>query len=308
MDDFSVSILGCGAALPTSRHYPSSQVVHYRESLYMIDCGEGCQSQFRKMGLKINRLNHIFLSHLHGDHCLGLPGLISTLGLLGRTSPLTIHAHRDAERLFAPMIEYLCKQLPFPLEFHAIEPQKHEVIYETSTLKVLTIPLKHRIPTCGFLFEEKEKERHMLPDVVKFYQIPHYQIGNIKKGADFTLPDGTVIPNQRLTRDAEPVRRYAYCSDTLYQEKIIPYIQSADLLYHEATYGKEWEKRAKETFHSTAAQAATIARQAEVKSLIIGHFSARYKDNESSLLQEAQTIFPSTSLCKEGLTFKIGDK
>lgn len=308
MDDFSVSILGCGAALPTSRHYPSSQVVHYRESLYMIDCGEGCQSQFRKMGLKICRLNHIFLSHLHGDHCLGLPGLISTMGLLGRTSTLTIHAHRDAERLFVPMIEYLCKQLPFSLEFHAIEPQKHEVIYETQTLKVLTIPLKHRIPTCGFLFEEKEKERHMLPDVVKFYQIPHYQIGNIKKGADFTLPDGTVIPNQRLTRDAEPVRRYAYCSDTLYQEKIIPYIQSADLLYHEATYGKEWEKRAKETFHSTAAQAATIARQAEVKSLIIGHFSARYKDNESSLLQEAQTIFPHTSLCKEGLTFKIGDK
>ncbi len=308
MDDFSVSILGCGAALPTSRHYPSSQVVHYRESLYMIDCGEGCQSQFRKMGLKISRLNHIFLSHLHGDHCLGLPGLISTMGLLERTSTLTIHAHRDAERLFVPMIEYLCKQLPFSLEFHAIEPQKHEVIYETQTLKVLTIPLKHRIPTCGFLFEEKEKERHMLPDIVKFYQIPHYQIGNIKKGADFILPDGTVIPNQRLTRDAEPVRRYAYCSDTLYQEKIIPFIQSADLLYHEATYGKEWEKRAKETFHSTAAQAATIARQAEVKKLIIGHFSARYKDNESSLLQEAQTIFPSTSLCKEGLTFKIGNK
>lgn len=305
MDDFTVSILGCGAALPTFKHYSSSQVVNYRDSLYMIDCGEGCQLQFRKMRLKFNKLNHIFLSHLHGDHCLGLPGLISTLGLLGRTSPLTIHAHRDAEQLFMPFIEYLCKQLPFSLEFHAIEPQKNELIYEDKVLKVYTIPLKHRVPTCGFLFEEKEKERHMLPDVVKFYQIPAYQVNNIKKGADFVCADGNVIPNSRLTRDAEPVRRYAYCSDTLYQEKIISYISSVDLLYHEATYGKEWEKRARETFHSTAGQAAAIAREAKVKKLIIGHFSARYKDDESSLLREAQDIFPETALSREGAVFKI---
>lgn len=305
MDDFSVSILGCGAALPTSRHYPSSQVVNYRDSLYMIDCGEGCQLQFRKMKLKFNRLNHIFLSHLHGDHCLGLPGLVSTLGLLGRTLPLTIHAHRDAEKLFVPLIEYLCKQLPFSLEFHAIEPQKYGLIYEDKSLKVYTIPLKHRVPTCGFLFEEKEKDRHMLPDVVKFYQIPVYQINNIKKGADFVCADGRVIPNARLTCAADPVRRYAYCSDTLYQKKIIQYISSADLLYHEATYGKEWERRADETFHTTAEQAAMIACDAKVKKLIIGHFSARYKDDESALLQEARNIFPETVLCKEGKVFKI---
>lgn len=304
MGDFTVSILGCGAALPTSRHYPSSQVVNYREKLFMIDCGESSQTQFRKMKLKFNRLSHIFLSHLHGDHCLGLPGLISTLGLLGRTAPLTIHAHRDAEILFTPFIGYLCKKLPFPLIFHAVELQKNELIYEDNTLRVYTIPLKHRVPTCGFLFEEKEKDRHMLPNVIQFYQIPHYAINDIKRGADYTLPDGTVVPNNRLTRESAPVRRYAYCSDTLYNEKIIPVIRNSDLLYHEATYGKEWEKRADETFHSTAAQAAAIARKAEVKRLVIGHYSARYTD-ESVLLDEARREFPETHLGKEGLVFEI---
>ncbi len=304
MGDFTVSILGCGAALPTSRHYPSSQVVNYREKLFMIDCGESSQTQFRKMKLKFNRLSHIFLSHLHGDHCLGLPGLISTLGLLGRTAPLTIHAHRDAEALFTPFIGYLCKKLPFPLIFHAVEPQKNELIYEDNTLRVYTIPLKHRVPTCGFLFEEKEKDRHMLPNVIQFYQIPHYAINDIKKGADYTLPDGTVVSNNRLTRESAPVRRYAYCSDTLYNERIVPIIRNSDLLYHEATYGKEWEKRAGETFHSTAAQAATIARKAEVKRLVIGHYSARYTD-EAVLLDEARSEFPETHLGKEGLVFEI---
>jgi ribonuclease Z len=277
----------------------SSQVVNLRDKLYMIDCGEGAQLQFRRQKLTFSRLNHIFLSHLHGDHCFGLPGLISTLGLLGRSADLHVYAQPDAEKVFGPVLQYFCKELPYRVFFHAFDPKKNEPIFEDRTLKVSTIPLKHRVPTAGFLFEEKPKSPHILRGMIDFYQVPIGQINNIKNGGDFVTPEGETIPNAVFTKPAAPPHKYAYCSDTAYYEKIIPIIEGVDLLYHEATFSREEIVRAKETYHSSAQQAALIAQAAHVKKLMIGHFSARILD-ENILLKEAQEIFPSTILANEG--------
>ncbi|GHT74476.1 ribonuclease Z [Bacteroidia bacterium] len=298
MERWELNILGCGSALPTTKHFLSSQVINLRGKLYMIDCGEGTQLQFRVMKLQFQRLSHIFLSHLHGDHCFGLPGLISTLGLMGRTADLYVHAQPDAEKIFRPMLDYFCKELPFKVIFNSFNPAKHQLIWEDRSVNVYTIPLKHRVPTAGFLFEEKPKQSHIIREMIDFYHIPVSQINNIKSGVDFVTPEGEVIPNQRLTKPAEPPCRYAYCSDTAYSEKIIPYIEGVDLLYHEATFSNEDLARAKETFHSSAEQAARIAQAAHVKKLILGHFSARYPD-ETILLKEAQAVFPNTILANE---------
>lgn len=304
MDRFELNILGCGSALPTTRHFLSSQVINHRENLYMVDCGEGAQLQFRAMKLKFQRLGHIFISHLHGDHCFGLPGLISTLGLLGRTSDLHIHAQPDAEKIFQPMLDYFCKELPYKVIFNSFDPQKSEVILDNKSLKVSTIPLKHRVPTAGFLFEEKPKSPHIIREMIDFYHVPVKYINAIKNGEDFITEDGNVIPNKVFTKLADPHHRYAYCSDTAYSEKIIPMIEGVDLLYHEATFSEDNIMRAKQTFHSSARQAAMIAKAANVKKLILGHFSARYPD-ESVLLEEAQEVFPDTVLAKEKMNLPI---
>lgn len=304
MERFELNILGCGAALPTTRHFPSAQVLNLREKLYMIDCGEGAQIRLRSQSLKFNRLNHIFLSHLHGDHCFGLPGLISTLSMLGRTSDLYIHAHPDAEKIFQPILDYFCRELSYKVYFNGINPSKNELIFEDRTVKVYSIPLKHRVPTCGFLFQELPKDAHIIREMINFYQIPVRQIPLIKKGGDFVTAEGELIPNARLTKPAELVRKYAYCSDTAYSEKLIPIIEGVDLLFHEATFCDEDLARAKDTFHSSARQAACIARQANVKKLILGHFSARYPDL-SILLNEAQEIFPETILASEQLVVTV---
>lgn len=304
MERFDLNILGCGSALPTSKHNLSAQVINLRDKLYMIDCGEGTQLQFRKMRMNFNRLGHIFISHLHGDHCFGLPGLISTLGLLGRTADLHIHAQRDTEPVFRPILDYFCRELPYRVVFHSFDPYKHELIHEDRTVEVYTIPLKHRVPTAGFLFAEKPKSRHIIRDVCDFYRVPVFKMNEIKAGADFVTEEGETIPNERLTRAANPPKRYAYCSDTAYDERIVPIIKGVDLLYHEATFREEDLARAKETFHSSARQAGLIAQQAEVKQLVIGHFSARYP-NEQILLKEAQAVFPQVILAKEGLTIEL---
>lgn len=304
MEKFEVNILGCGSALPTTRHYSSSQVVNIREKLFMIDCGEGAQLQLRRSKLKFTRLNHIFISHLHGDHCFGLMGLISTFGLLGRTATLHIYAHEDLEKLLAPQLEYFCKGMTYEVAFHSINPNKAEVIYDDRSVSVTTIPLKHRIPTCGFLFQEKQTPNHIIRDMVDFYRVPVFELNRIKNGEDYVTPDGTVVPNHRLTTPSDPARSYAYCSDTAYQKSIIPQIKGVDLLFHEGTFAQCDAARAKETYHTTAAQAAEIALEAEAKQLVIGHFSARYED-ESILLKEAQAIFPSTLLAKENLRITL---
>ena len=300
MEKFEVHILGCGSALPTTRHFSSSQVVNIREKLFMIDCGEGAQLQLRRSKLKFTRLNHIFISHLHGDHCFGLMGLISTFGLVGRTATLHIHCHADLERILTPQLEYFCKGMAYNVEFHLINPTKAEVVYEDRSVTVSSIPLRHRIPPCGFLFAEKPTPNHIIRDMIDFYKVPVFELNRIKNGEDYVLPDGTVIPNNRLTTPPAPPRSYAYCSDTIFHRPIIEQIKGVNLLFHEATFAQCDAQRAKETFHTTAMQAGEIARDADVKQLLIGHFSARYED-ENILLQEARSVFPNTLLAKENL-------
>ena len=304
MEKFEVNILGCGSALPTTRHFSTSQVVNIREKLFMVDCGEGAQLQLRRSKLKFTRLNHIFISHLHGDHCFGLMGLISTFGLLGRTASLHIYAHKELERLLAPQLEFFCKGMTYEVVFHPIDPAKAEVIYDDRSVSVSTIPLKHRIPTCGFLFQEKPTPNHIIRDMVDFYRIPVFELNRIKNGEDYITPEGVVVPNHRLTTPSAAPRSYAYCSDTICQTSIIPQIKEVDLLFHEGTFAQCDAARAKETFHTTAMQAAQIAVEAKAKQLVIGHFSARYED-ESILLKEAQTLFPNTLLAKENLRITL---
>lgn len=304
MEKFTLHILGCGSALPTGLHQPSAQILSLREHLYMIDCGEGTQLQMRKAGLKFSRLGSIFITHLHGDHCFGLIGLISTFSLLGRTGVLRIYAPAELEPVLKLQLETFCYGLSFPVEFHAVDTTKSQVIYEDKGLSVSTVPLKHRIPCCGYVFREKPSLPHIRRDMIDFYHIPLYAINDIKQGADWTTPDGEHVPNRYLVFDAQPPRSYAYCSDTIYSPSIIPHIQGVSLLYHEATFGKDNKKRAKETFHTTATEAATIARKAGVGQLLIGHYSARYTDT-TPLLQEARAVFPQTLAATEGMTLNI---
>ena len=304
MEKFELHVLGCGSALPTTRHFPTSQIVNVRDKLFMIDCGEGAQLQFRKSRLKFSRLNHIFISHLHGDHCFGLLGLISTLNLLGRTAELHIHSPKGLEDLMIPMLDFFNRQMTYRVLFHEFGTKEAAVVYEDRSLTVTTIPLRHRMPCCGFLFAEKPGPNHILRDMIDFYQVPVYELNRIKNGAVYVTPEGEVIPNARLTRPSAAPRRYAYCSDTIYLPSVTEQIKGVDLLFHEATFAEDAAPRAKETFHTTASQAARIARDAEVKKLLIGHFSARY-DDEQVLLDEARAVFPNTQLAKETLCISV---
>lgn len=300
MARFELNILGCGAATPTLHHLPTSQVVNVRDKLFMIDCGEGAQLAFRRARLNTMRLGHIFLSHLHGDHCFGLLGLLSTMALTGHTGEIVIHAHHDAEQLFRPMLNYFCRENPFEIKFNHISSSASAVIYSDKSVTVKSLPMKHRIPTCGFLFEETPGDRHLRGDMVQYYNIPTYLRAGIKQGNDYITPEGITIPNVQLTTPPTPAVKYAYCSDTMYNERIIEEIEGVDLLYHEATYGDDAEAMVRKTYHSTARQAAQIAAHAHVGKLIIGHFSARYND-ETVLLNEAREVFPNTILAREGM-------
>ncbi len=305
MEKFEVHILGCGSALPTLRHWPSAQLVNVREKLFMIDCGEGVQVQFRKSRQKFSRLSRIFISHLHGDHIFGLIGLLSTLSLAGRTVPLHIHAHAELWQLLQPQLDFFCKGMSYEVVFHALPTDgKSTLIFEDRSVEVYTIPLKHRVPCCGFLFKEKPLLPHIRRDMIDYLEIPYYAVNSIKQGADWTTPDGRTVKNADLVVPAAPPRSYAYCSDTCYQPQNIPLLRGVDLLYHEATFAADNLPRAIETQHSTAAQAAQIAQAAAVRRLIIGHFSSRY-DDETTLLNEAQAVFPNTILANEGLVVEV---
>lgn len=304
MEKFELHILGCGSALPTTRHFATSQVVNLRDKLFMIDCGEGAQMQLRKSRLKFSRLNHIFISHLHGDHCFGLMGLISTFGLLGRTAELHIHSPKGLEELLTPMLNFFCHTLAYKVIFHEFDTRQTSVVYEDRSMTVTTIPLQHRIPCCGFLFAEKARPNHIIRDMVDFYKVPVYELNRIKNGSDYVTPEGEVIANTRLTRPSDPPRKYAYCSDTIFRPEIVEQLSGVDLLFHEATFAESELARAKETYHTTAAQAARIALEAGVCQLVIGHFSARYED-ESILLKEASAVFPNTILAKENLCISL---
>lgn len=306
MEKFDVHILGCGSALPTTRHLPTAQVVDVRDKLFMIDCAEGAQLQLRRQKLKFSRLNHIFISHLHGDHCFGLMGLMSTFGMLGRTAKLHIYSPgHDLERLLRPQLDYFCGGMSYEVVFHSLDAKKSDVVYEDRSLRVSTLPLRHRVPCCGYLFQEKPPLPHIRRDMIDFLKIPFYDINRIKEGADWTDDEGRVWTNEQLVVPHEAQgRSYAYCSDTIYRPQLVEHLRGVDLLFHEATFTEDAIKRAKETYHSTARQAATIAKEAEVKRLVIGHFSARY-DDETPLLQEAQNIFADTLLANEGLKISL---
>ena len=304
MEPFKVHILGCGSALPTLQHNASSQIVELREKLFMIDCGEGTQIQLRRLRIHFSKIIAVVISHLHGDHCFGLPGMISTFGMTGRTAPLHIYAPAAFEPILEQTLSFFCQGLEFKVVFHAVDTTQNKVVYEDRSLTVETIPLQHRIDCCGYLFREKPILPHIRRDMIDFYKIPISQINNIKAGADWVTAEGEVIANSRLTTPAEPARSYAYCSDTRYIKTLHELVKGVSTLYHESTYSAEDAERARLYWHSTSQDAAKVARDASVGKLLLGHFSARY-NNESQLLEEAKEIFPNSYLTCEGATFDI---
>ncbi len=300
---FSVTILGSSSALPTSKRFSTAQVLNVHERFFLIDCGEGVQIQLRKFRIKFGKINHIFISHLHGDHFFGLFGLLSSFHLLGRETDLNIYSHPELEEILKNL-SWFFDELKFKIIFHPLNYETSEVIYSGKYVEVKSFPLKHRIPTCGFLFKEKPKQRNIRKEYVDRYNIPIKDIVKIKQGADFVTDKGITIPNKELTIPPPVPRSYAFCSDTAFDERIIPEIQNVDLLYHESTYLQDLKKQAAETFHSTASQAAAIAQKANAGKLIIGHFSSRYKEVQS-FLDEAQLVFPNTFVAEDGETHDV---
>lgn len=302
--DFELNILGCGSAKPTTRHQPTSQILNVRGKLFMIDCGEGVQTQMQKMGLSMMNIGHIFISHNHGDHVFGLPGLIGTMDLLGRTSELHVHGPLQVGDFIDYLLKTFYTDIGYNVIFHPVDVHQHALVYEDRSITVHSIPLQHRLPTSGYLFREKPGLPHIRREMIDAFNIPISQINNIKAGASWTTEDGTIIPHERLTTPANPPRSYAYCSDTVYLPHLKDILNGVTLLYHEATYMHERAPRAEQTRHSTALQAAMQARDAKVEQLCIGHFSASLKD-ENALLREAQSVFPNTILANEGLVVSI---
>ena len=304
MEKFEIHILGCGAALPTPKRLSSSQIVNIREKLFMLDCAEGTQMALRRSHLSFSHLQAIFLTHLHGDHVFGLIGMLSTFGLLGRTQDLHIYGPQDLTRVFQPQIDYFCADSPYKIILHEIDTKTPQILYEDRSVTITTLPLSHRVPCCGYMFQEKNTPRHIRRDMIDFHHIPVSQINNIKAGMDWITDDGTIIPNDRLTTPPDPVRSYAYCTDTTYRPALAKLLQNITCLYHEATFAQEHALLAKKTHHSTAAQAAQIALDAHAGKLILGHFSSRYKF-EDILLQEAQQIFSHTLLAEDGMKIEL---
>ncbi len=301
---FTLTILGCSSATPTSERNPTAQILSHGDKLFLIDCGEGAQVALRKMHIHFQRIRHICISHLHGDHFYGLIGLISSMHLLGRTKPLHIYGPPMLKEILDMQLLASQTTLLYPLEFHATQAEKPEVIFEDEHIAVSSFPLLHRIPTTGFLFREKPYERKMRKDVLESLKIPVHLIPKLRSGEDYTAADGTVHRNAEITIDPPAPRSYAFCSDTAYFEEIIPVIQGTSMLYHETTFMNDRIANATDKFHSTTGQAATIAVKAGVKKLLIGHYSARYDDLQP-LLDEARAVFPETDLAVDGCVFEI---
>lgn len=270
----------------------------------LIDCGEGAQLSMRRAGLNMDRLTDIFISHLHGDHCLGLPGLLATLALQQSGGTLTVHTFPEGCDIFRKLVHIFAPHLSYNLRFNELDPAGGQLLVDSNSLAVTTFPLRHRVPCVGFRFDEKPKERHLRGDVANFHAIPTYMRRSIKQGADFVKPDGTIIPNEHLTLPPDPSVSYAYCSDTLYFPQLADSVRDVTLLYHEATYADDNLAKAADRFHSTASQAAKIALAANAGTLLLGHYSKAY-NNERRHLSEAKAIFPRTLLANEGLTLHI---
>ena len=301
---FSVTILGSSSALPTSDRNPTAHVLNAHERFFLIDCAEGTQAQLRRYRVPMGRIHHIFISHLHGDHFYGLFGLLSSFGLLGRRVPLHLFGPDPLRMVLENHFGKVVEPLPFPIVFHCHAYDGPNLILEDERLEVTSFPLDHKIPTVGFLFREKPRLKNIRPEVIEQFSLGFKDIYSIKKGFDYETPAGDKIPNALLTLDPAPVRSYAYCSDTKYKPSLAEILRGVDLLYHEATYQDIHRERARVTSHSTARQAAEMARLAGAHQLIIGHFSARYK-NLTPLIEEAKTVFPPTIEAVDGLEVGI---
>nr|WP_288835652.1 ribonuclease Z [uncultured Flavobacterium sp.] len=299
-----LTILGCYAATPRTITNPTAQILEIKNRLFLIDCGEGTQVQLRKNKIKFSKINQIFISHLHGDHFYGLIGLISTFSLLNRNNDLHIYGPKGIKEIIMLQLRLSNSWPNFGLHFHELTSKESEVIYEDEKVLVKTIPLKHRIYTNGFLFQEKIDKRKLNIEAVQKCQIEKCYYQSIKNGKDILLDDGTLIPNVQLTFDPEIPRSYAFCSDTAYNEAVLLIIEKADVLYHEATFLQSEENLAAKTMHSTAIEAATIAKKAQVKQLILGHYSTRY-DNINLFKEEAETVFPAILLADDGISFDL---
>lgn len=295
---FELTILGSTSALPTAKRFPTAHVLNVHERFFLIDCGEGTQMQLRNFNFNFAKINHIFISHAHGDHYFGLFGLIYTCSLLGRKNDLHIFCTKDLKTILEFNIKF-SGQLNFKIVYHVLNPRQPELIFEDKLITIFSLPLKHRVDCCGFLFKEKKKPLNIRKDMIDFHKISLRDIVKIKEGEDYTTLEGKIIPNKHLTLPSIKPRSYAFCSDTAYNERLVEWVKNVDLLYHEATFMNDLRDRAKQTGHSTTLEAATIAKKANVEKLLIGHFSVRYRSLKEAE-NEAKTIFENTKAVKEG--------
>ncbi|MCF0202756.1 MAG: ribonuclease Z [Bacteroidaceae bacterium] len=299
-----VHFLGCGSALPTMQHNNAAQVVETEGHLFLIDCGEGTQIWLRRSKIAFSRLQAVFISHLHGDHLFGLIGLISSFCLLDRKTPLHIYAPSELEDFLYMQIKMFCRNMSYEVVFHAIDTTQQAVIFDSDAVSVSSLPLNHKVPCSGFIFTEKQRLPHINRVMADFYHVPHYKMNDIKHGEDFITSDGEAVPYTRLTTPAAPARSYAYCSDTKYMPELHRSLAGVNVLYHEATYAGDMADKAEKYFHSTAGEAAQVAKAAQVERLYLGHYSQRYTD-KSVLLNEAKAIFPSTFLSEERMVITV---
>ena len=298
----ALTILGNNSAVPAFGRNPTSQVLQTQDEKFLIDCGEGTQLQLSLYKIRRSKINHIFISHLHGDHYFGLIGLLSSMGLMGRTAAMYLYAPAPLQQIIELQLQAADSTLPYPLHFKILEEEG--IIFDGNKITVECFKTYHRIACWGFIFREKKNPRSIDPLKVASYEIPAAYYESLQKGADYITKKGTIIPNEELTVAAITAKSYAYCADTVYDERIAEKVKSVDLLYHETTYLKDLQERAKARFHSTTVQAATVALKAEAKKLLIGHFSSKYEDLDI-FLKETSEVFPNTELALQGVCYRL---
>ena len=299
---FAVTILGNNSAIPTPDRHPTAQVVTFNEQLMLVDCGEGTQMQLTRYKVRRSRIRYIFISHLHGDHYFGLIGLINSLSLLGRTEPLTVYGPPELEEILMLQLRVAATTLRFDLQFHALLPEATGLLFRDKDMEVSYFPVKHRIPCYGFAFSMQRRKRRVIPEQARAYEIPAAFYSKLQDGEDYQDKNGRLVKNDWVTLPPPRPKRYVYCADSIYDEDLIPYMQDADLVYHETTYLQDLHQRAAERYHSTTVQAAGLAARAGAKRLLIGHFSSKYTELEP-FLEESRPIFANTDLALEGTTY-----